>query len=746
MEIPTEMPFVGLRPFREDESDLFFGREKQIVELMEKLHVSRFIGVIGSSGCGKSSLIKAGLIPKLKAGFLTDERDFWITVPFRPADDPLKMFTEALNTAIRPTELLDEKQVAKLGATYMSDFFNDFLKDRRSNVLILVDQFEELFTIERTDEEHINEDIQFVNLILALSRIQELPIYVIITMRSEYIGKCNKFYGLPEILNRGQYLVPRLNRQQLKQVIELPVKLFGFKISARLVDILLNESDDKFDQLPVLQHCLLRTFLDFCKSEGSDAIDLENYNRIGKYKDALSVHADSLFAELSEVRQGICVQVFKALSTVNYEGDFIRRPQTVGQLRAVARVHDGYEDEHLFAVLRTFSDEQATFLMISLTDYTQDPIVDISHESLLKYWVRLSEWIRDEATCVRKLNWLENNVREKRELLRGIDLKDALAWQKIYRPSLLWARRYHVSLPEIQRYIDRSRSQERAYIWVKRAVLFFALVLGVWQINKTYDESTKLLDAAKAKAYLLNKDFYSFYLDSCVKDTVKKVLDLRHYNKLKEFKLKAFQYFYDTLSLKAKIEQTEKAVYFDEFKSMNLGINNYVNVNLIPSDKHKVDVHSPTFMRLMQEAADRARENVVYVTRQLQLDQGNIKYNHDLSVRYGNLSYRLLFIRQFDAAVKAGEEGLRLHKSNDWILTDIALGNLLNGNYKKADSIYRAYGGMRYINGTKNFKEAFLDDFNALEKSGVITPENKEIFKRVENVRRYLNNLDKTKR
>ena len=179
---------------------------------------------------------------------------------------------------------------------------------------------------------------------------------------------------------------------------------------------------------------------------------------------------------------------------------------------------------------------------------------------------------------------------------------------------------------------------------------------------------------------------------------------------------------------------------------MNLGINTYVNVNLIPSDKHKVDVHSPTFMRLMQEAADRARENVVYVTRQLQLDQGNIKYNHDLSVRYGNLSYRLLFIRQFDAAVKAGEEGLRLHKSNDWILTDIALGNLLNGNYKKADSIYRAYGGMRYINGTKNFKEAFLDDFNALEKSGVITPENKEIFKRVENVRRYLNNLDKTKR
>jgi energy-coupling factor transporter ATP-binding protein EcfA2 len=742
IEIATELPFVGLRSFRQDESHLFFGREKQIVELMEKLHHSRFIGVIGNSGCGKSSIIKAGLIPKLKAGFLSEERDIWITATFTPAHHPILNLIKAINNALSSDISIDEKKVIELGVSYVIDFLHNYLCGNRINLLILVDQFEELFTIEKTDEAQSNEDILFVNLILTISRSRECPIYVITTMRSEYIGKCNKFYGLPEMLNSGQYLIPRLNRQQIRQVIELPIKLLGYKISARLLDLLLNESDEKFDQLPVLQHCLLLTFLEWTKSADGDVIDIQHYYKIGKFKNALSLHADHLFFELNTAEQNVCVLLFKSLSAINYENEFIRRPQTIQQLKDVSAISVDFKNDELVAVLKTFSAEPATFLTISSKSYSDHDIVDISHESLLKNWHRLSEWIKQEATAARKLNWLANNVKEKRELLRGIDLKDALTWLREEHPSEAWAKRYHLKLPEIREYIEASDKKEKAYLFLKRFSYISALVIAFAIIFYAYyriRSNQKLIAAyrdlqdTKAKAYVLNQTFVSFYVDSCSKD--KKIKDLNHYEKLKRLQVRALTYFNENLGTKTNISPVEKAVYFDEYKTMNMSIHNFVKNNLLPY----TDVHTQVFTLSMKEEAYRARQNVDMGMYQLKLDPYNIKFKRDLSARFGALSFRLLFTRQYNDAIKAGEAGLKINPFNDWIYTDIAEAYLLSGQFKPADSLIHQYGDKMFANNTRSFKDAFLTDFQTLELSGIIAPDNQPIYNEVQEIRSYLN-------
>src|SRR6185295_2387216 len=129
-----------------------------------------------------------------------------------------------------------------------------------TNIFFLIDQFEELFRFSKNlgGIDKIDEANDFLNILLELSQRKDLPIYIVITMRSDFIGDCAQFYGLPEAMNQSQYLVPRLNRVQLKSAIEGPVKLYGGKINAALTSRLLNDSGTVKDELPLLQHALMR--------------------------------------------------------------------------------------------------------------------------------------------------------------------------------------------------------------------------------------------------------------------------------------------------------------------------------------------------------------------------------------------------------------------------------------------------------------------------------------------------------
>jgi hypothetical protein len=197
----TENPFPGLRPFEPHESFLYFGRDDQIDELLARLEQTRFLAVVGTSGGGKSSLIRAGLLPALQRGYMTGAGSRWRVALFRPGDDPIGGLAKALD---QPRETLDRSSLGLVEAT------RDLRLDGRENLLVVVDQFEELFRFHKlaVARDGGDEAAAFVKLLLRASEQSEVPSYVVLTMRSDYLGDCAQFRGLPEALNSGQYLVP----------------------------------------------------------------------------------------------------------------------------------------------------------------------------------------------------------------------------------------------------------------------------------------------------------------------------------------------------------------------------------------------------------------------------------------------------------------------------------------------------------------------------------------------------------
>ncbi|MGD8467703.1 MAG: hypothetical protein PVI49_04225, partial [Desulfobacterales bacterium] len=296
-DIALHNPFVGLRPFESQDSLYYFGRKEQTHALLKQLYANRFVAVVGSSGCGKSSLVRAGLIPNLEAGFLVQDRDLWEIVTFKPGDAPLYHLAASLasltgsDTPDAVVKLLESVQ--RRGAQAFVDVAQTTLNAEDSNLLIVVDQFEELFRFQQTRTTEVREEAaDFVSILLYLAEQSVVPIYVILTMRSDFIGECDAFQGLPEAMNNSQYLVPRLTRDQRREAFLGPIRLAGADMTPRLMDRLLNESIDTRDDLPVLQHVLMRTWNVWANDGHNGPIDLEHYERSGTLKNALRLHAD----------------------------------------------------------------------------------------------------------------------------------------------------------------------------------------------------------------------------------------------------------------------------------------------------------------------------------------------------------------------------------------------------------------------------------------------------------------------
>ena len=378
--IPTN-PFVGLRPFQSAEGLLFFGRREQTIELEQQLHKTHFLAVVGSSGCGKSSLIRAGLIPNLKAGFLVEERDQWHIVTTKPGDSPLSNLAAALLQAVS-SEKVDSnipdfiEAIQTSGSQAILDKLAPVLEDSDANLLLLVDQFEEIFRFGlHTDKRGYRDEApDFVSIMLSLAEQRALPIYVVMTMRSDFLGDCDAFYGLPEAMNRSQYLVPRLTRQQRKEAIEGPIRLFGEDISPRLVDRLLNDVGDEPDQLPVLQHVLMRTW-DHWQQNKNGPIDIVNYEAEGTIKNALSNHADEALERMNNDELKITERLFRALTDTDDSNRRMRRPAYLSEIEGTTGANRGT----IMKIIQRFQSDGRSFLVVSEDKNKEDSLVDISH-------------------------------------------------------------------------------------------------------------------------------------------------------------------------------------------------------------------------------------------------------------------------------------------------------------------------------------------------------------------------------
>jgi WD40 repeat protein/energy-coupling factor transporter ATP-binding protein EcfA2 len=527
---PILQPFPGLRPYDVDDATLFFGRHTHVAEMISLLERQRFLAVVGASGSGKSSLVRAGLLPAIRDGYLavdTDaDQDRWHIVIMRPGDDPYRALAEALiqkssgssltleasaSQVERTVKLLQSSQFGLTYALRELDF------PATEHLVLLVDQFEELFRFRRdestrrragiTDDallsERRNEANAFVNLLLRSSEQTEQRVFVIMTMRSDFLGDCDAFIGLPEAISGSQYLTPRLTRSQLEEAIRRPLGLpqFDATIEDDLVTRILNDVGNEPDQLPLMQHALMRTWnseISLAGQTGQQRIrpelELADYERVGGVSGALNQHADEVFENLGDASnrhrlQRVAARLFCGLSERRDGGPLTRRPITVrdaafeiGDDDVTDKASGRWDDSsgHSAGIL-TIAVAQADVKLVAAAFEAANLLVfspanqplsletrlDISHESLLRNWTRLGVWRELEDEAATQYRSLIQNAKVyfsgEGELLFGLGLQTAIKWwnDASIPTTYGWSQRYVPGAYGVARqFLDRSREKQ----------------------------------------------------------------------------------------------------------------------------------------------------------------------------------------------------------------------------------------------------------------------------------------------
>lgn len=520
-------PYTGLRSFTEEESLYFKGREEDIDQATIQLQRNKFLMLTGASGDGKSSLIYAGIIPNARAGFLKSKYTQWCVADFRPERTPFHNLCKSIGRQLDIANINTVHAELNHGFSAIIDLYKNSkrfidtnsmawlqaddkgkaaLKREAANFIILVDQFEEFFT----NPENYNKGVPsrdanlVLNLLLETARIaleEGLPVYIVFTMRSDYIGQCAAFRGLPEYIGFSQFFVPRLNRTQLQQVIEEPAVLSGNRITRRLTERLIHDLTEGVDQLPILQHALNQVW--HAADNGKDEMDLIHYAMVGgmpinelpddqvdKYKNwfeelspvikacyhkpdlqnVLDTHTNKLFEQAAgyftektgqhiseEDAKAIIKTAFICLTKID-QSRAVRNRMTLMEITNIlGRPELGTKE--VGGVLDIFREPGNTFIRpFMMEDDTESQslkktdILDITHESLIRNWEYLEQWAKEEFDNYtisldfgKQLNRWEASDQSNGFLLPIGPLTYFENWLKTAKPNAHWIAHY---LPE----------------------------------------------------------------------------------------------------------------------------------------------------------------------------------------------------------------------------------------------------------------------------------------------------------
>jgi hypothetical protein len=447
-------PYLGLRPFDEEDAHLFFGRQKEVKEVLGRLEEHRFVGVVGLSGSGKSSLVRSGVIPALRNGELRDGGVRWRIATFRPGADPMLQLDEALDRELgndaERSETLRRSSFGLIRATRAG-------RSADENLLVFVDQFEEIFRTEKPQTE------DFVRCILtALQEAQPTyRIYVVLTMRTDYIGDCAQFRDLPEALNDSLYLVPRMTVEQRREAIEGPAKARAGEIDPQLLQQLLFDTSSDPDHLPILQHLLMRMWQIRKKRKSGWKLTLDQYQERGGWKDALNQHGKELLDSLPKDLRAIAKRIFQRVTEL---GGPERDRRRLTRLSELARVCSPAKPKVVRSVVEHFRRPGSDFLTSPDWTTNPDPLVDITHESLIRQWAELNAWAREEAEWGDWYRQVEQRTRIKGAYLAGGELSLALRARERGEWHEAWASRYvterdgrHPPFTSVIRFLEESK-------------------------------------------------------------------------------------------------------------------------------------------------------------------------------------------------------------------------------------------------------------------------------------------------
>ena len=359
-------PYPGLRAFRRDETDLFFGREDCINAMVDRLAATRFLAVLGSSGTGKSSLVKTGLLDALELGLMASAGSRWRIAEFRPGGAPLRNLAHSLLQAERTRKARNSPirtsiscaRTSRADRAPSSNGAPDTCRRVRTSFCWSTSSRSCSATSLMPGARRPRLSWRCCSRARAKPRS---PIYVTITMRSEYLGACSLIEGLSDAINTGMFLTPRMTREQCREAIVGPAAVCKFDIEPTLVNRLLNDLTDfatwdgrddndqldritrRADQLPLLQYTLNRMWLRARERSSNQHITLTlaDYAAIGGLRGALDAHANQIFEALGKPRWKVVEWVFRTLTGGSTVADAVRHPHPFRRARRGLRRRRG---------------------------------------------------------------------------------------------------------------------------------------------------------------------------------------------------------------------------------------------------------------------------------------------------------------------------------------------------------------------------------------------------------------------
>jgi WD40 repeat protein/serine/threonine protein kinase len=370
-------PYKGVRPFEVSDASDFFGRDALVDELATAVASHRLVTVVGPSGSGKSSLLRAGLIPALRSGRLPDS-DQWLITQMRPGPDPFSAMAEAfLRVAVDP--------VPDLGArlrdpTALGDIVEQLLP-ATSELVLIVDQFEELFASCPAEPERRRFMDALRGLVVSSERVQ-----LVVAVRADFYGLGLQYQPFGELVRRAVVSVVPPGPDELTQMIRRPAERVGVAVAPEVVTTIVGEVAGQPGSLPLMEYALTRTFE--ARREGGLTIDA--YRRSGGVGGALARWPEQIYRELTAEEGEAAEHIFLHLVAVDTTGDTVtRRRVPLPELSEL-----GLPNAAVANVVERFG--AARLVTFDRDPRTRTPTVEVAHEALLRQWARLRSWIDEQ--------------------------------------------------------------------------------------------------------------------------------------------------------------------------------------------------------------------------------------------------------------------------------------------------------------------------------------------------------------
>lgn len=477
-------PFIGFRPFTAAESHAYFGNDRQVDKLLSLLQHRQFVSIIGTPGAGKSSLIQAGLIPRLRQGVNGIAGREWAICQTRPGLSPIKNLAyamgapEVLEPGQKPTLELSRRIEALIlqSNTGIVEAYHRSDIGKRKNLLVFIDQLDDIFIHRHhysPDSPAWNELNHYLtSLIRAASA--GTGIYVVVALRSAYISELSPFGRFQQEVNNGQLLIPALRPGELQEIIEKTAALGAHPIESEALSSLLQGFGSDMRRLPQLQFLLHKTVHNL---QQQPAISEQQLRQHGHLQACFQQDLETRFNTLNEQQQVIAARFFKAITHLGDEHG-IGRPRPFGELCHITEA----KPDNLSTIILAFADEHARYLEVIPPVITPDQSgqalvinpadqINITNTNILQDWTRLADWMHQEQQSKERYLLLVNQALLFRQgntgYLPPLDLGLSLKWRDEQLPTAAWAERYHPDFALAMAYLDESDTQHKAAIAAK---------------------------------------------------------------------------------------------------------------------------------------------------------------------------------------------------------------------------------------------------------------------------------------